>query len=191
MHIVTETFHKFFKLNYFITIFDFNKKNMITKSNILKIKILINKKSRILMIFDVLFVFNFLFNFFFIKIFEKKNLYIIFDEENYQIIRRDFQKIIIIEINLIIIDFYRLIFVDDIFFNIHANIYYVIVVKIFDNKRDFSNFIVFKIKKINIIFAYRRFNYLFEKYFKFLFKVFTKLKFKNFLFFCEKCVLIK
>ena len=79
-------FHKFFKLNHFIIIFDFNKKNTITKSNTLKIKILINKKSQILIISDVLFVFNFLFNLFSIKIFEKKNLRIIFNKKNYQII---------------------------------------------------------------------------------------------------------
>ena len=75
-------FHKFFKLNHFIIMFDFNKKNIITKSNILKIKILINEKSRILIIFDILFIFDFLFNFFIIKIFEKKNLHTIFDKKN-------------------------------------------------------------------------------------------------------------
>ena len=98
---------------------------------------------------------------------------------------------ITIEINLIIINLYRLILVDNIFFNIHANIYHVIIVKTFNNKYNFSNFIVFKIKKIDIIITYQRFNHLFEKYFKFFLKIFTKLKLKNFLSFCKKCVLIK
>ena len=62
-----------------------------------------------------------------IKTFERKNLRIIFDEKKCQIMRKDIQQMIAIEANLIAIDLYRFVLVDDIFFDIHFIVYHVVV----------------------------------------------------------------
>ena len=81
----------FIKLNYFVTIINFNNKNIMSYQNTLKIKISIYDKSQIIMIRDILYVLDFSFNLHSIKVFERKNLRIVFDEKNCQIIRKNSQ----------------------------------------------------------------------------------------------------
>ena len=78
---------------------DFKDKNIMLYQNILNIRISMHEKSKFIVIRDVFFVFDFSFNLLSIKIFERKNLRIIFDEKNCQIVRKKIEQIIAIEAN--------------------------------------------------------------------------------------------
>lgn len=113
-----ETFFSLVKLNHFITVIDFNEKSIIFHQNTLKIQILIHDKSQIMIVRNILYVSDFSFNLLSIKTFERKSFRIVFDEQNYQIVRREISQLIAIEANLIAIDLYRLILVNDNLFDV-------------------------------------------------------------------------
>ena len=177
---------------------DFNDKNIMSHQNTLNIRISIHEKSKFIVIRDVFFVFDFSFNLFLIKIFERKNLRIIFDEKNCQIIRKKIEQIIAIETNLIAIDFYKFVFINDIFFDIYFIVYHVVVSKfivflffVFVNSNIFDENFSISLKKIDIIVIHKRFEHLFEKHLKRFSKIFKKLRFTRTFQFCEKYVFVK
>jgi hypothetical protein len=79
------------KLNHFVTMINFNDKNIVSQQNTLKIKIFIYERFQIIVIRDVLFVLDFSFSLLSVKIFERKDLRIIFDEKKCQIMRKNIQ----------------------------------------------------------------------------------------------------
>ena len=99
---------------------------------------------------------------------------------------------------MIAIDFYKFVFVNNIFFDIHFIVYHVVVSKfivflfiVFVNSNVFDENFSMSFKKINIIVIHKRFEYLFEKHLKRFSKIFKKLRFTRIFQFCEKCVFVK
>ena len=191
------------KLNKSITIFDFNEKNVVINQNTLKIRITINDKYQIIMIHNVLYVFNLSFNLFSVKTFERKNLKTTFKKKICRIAHIDIQQIFVIEINVIDTNLYRLIFVDDIFFEIHFVVYHAVVRETVSITSKFTtSFFSFsltivksstckKIKKIHIDVVHKRIEHLSKNHLKRLSNVIEELKLIDTLSFCEKCALIK
>ena len=134
-----------------------------------------------MMIFDVLYIFNFSFILLFIKVFDRKSLRNIFDEKNCKIVHKKFDQLIIVKVNLIDIDLYRLILANDTFIETHVNVYHVTI--------ESKNIFVDKVININV--AHRRINYFNENHFRHLVSIFKNLKLKNFFHFYEKCALTK
>ena len=140
-----------------------------------------NDKSRIMIVFDVLYVFNLSFIFLFVKVFDRKDLRNIFDEKNCKIVHTKFDRLIVVEINLIDIDLYRLIFANDTLVETHS--YHVIVT--IESKQNF----VVKVIDINV--AHRRMSHFSEDHFRHLISIFKDFQLKDFFHFCEKCALAK
>ena len=101
--------------------------------------------------------------------------------KNCKIVYKKFDQLIIVKVNLIDIDFYQLIFANDIFIEIHVNVYHVTI--------ESKNIFVDKVININVV--HRCISYFNEHHFRHLISIFKSFKLKNFFHFCEKCVLTK
>ena len=174
-------FINFIKFTRFVIVFDFNEKSIVTQQNDLWIKNSIHDKFRIMMIFDVFYIFKLSFTFLFVKTFDWKSFRNIFDEKNCKIVHKKFDQLIVMKVNLIDINFYRLILANDIFIKTHVNVYHVTI--------ESKNIFVDKVININV--AHRRMSHFNENHFRHLISIFKSFKLKNFFHFCEKYVLTK
>ncbi len=187
------SFTSFAKLNRPITVSGFAGKRIVTLKGTMKINISVGNKSQALMINDVLFAPGLPFSLLSVKVFGRKGLRTVFDDETCEIVRKDTKQVIAVGKSLTDTDLYRLVLSDETPSGTHFDAYHAGIKDDAPSptSTDDDSEPPAKTKEVSIDTAHRRLGHLSEGHLRRLPDVSKGLKVKGTFQFCEECALAK